>query len=170
MTKETKEKTNFVAPLLSKVISALSLSIKEYNSFLPEEERRTGGYLTILNSDNGDLICVVALGSIKPEKVAKYRDLSLEKAVRLFRHPEHLASHESSNEEEGLYPGALRGLNFIVSFSGQQPNIDEALSFEAITIVERSDHRFHRVLRTYGEEVAPRNHLIRNLISKIGKS
>lgn len=57
-----------------------------------------------------------------------FEKFSQEKALRLFKNPEHDSSHQSRNTAKQLYGGAIRAKNFIVSCSGMSELEDEAFS------------------------------------------
>jgi len=98
------------------------------NELLPEESRRTGGYLTIRDARTNQILLILACGFIPQEKISKYLHLSQEKGHRLFNFPEHNFSWESRNPANNEFGGALRGHRYIYSFSGHQEEIDETIS------------------------------------------
>lgn len=106
------------------------------NAALSEENRRSGGYLTIRHAKTGQIVLILACGIIPEEKQARYLHLSQEKGQRLFNNPGHCFSQESRNPANNEFAGALRGYRYIYSFSGHQENIDEAISLAAFYLVE----------------------------------
>lgn|GEM_PF-1672295 len=112
---------------------------------LPREitGEKTGGYLTMRDSGNGQIILCVPLGHIPSDKVHKYAMLSQEKAWRLWekhsqrgdklswqsRDPELCAYGFQSigKDNWGLWGGAIHAGPFILSFSGLPEMGDEAL-------------------------------------------
>lgn len=90
-----------------------------------------GGYLAVLRISDGALMLLCAFGDIPPNKIKRYRSLSLEKAQRLRKHPEHITSFQSRDHAKKQYGGAIRAdkSGFIFSFSGlPSEELDEALA------------------------------------------
>ena len=71
------------------------------------------------------------LGDLNDPKLATFIELaSREKPDRLVQHPDHRLSRESSDPENGKYPGAVRfpDARTIISISGLPADLDEATS------------------------------------------
>src|SRR3989344_140580 len=134
---------------------------------MPDHPRhRNGGYLTLMR-DWGLIEAVLLVGKCDLASAEKYYELSLEKASRLFLNEAHRSSHESRNEKNQMYRGAVRARNssLILSFSGCTENEDEVISLmsaielesmdvaEAREIAAISDNAlFVRYLAEYGHE------------------
>lgn len=146
--------------------------IEAANLHLPEEERRSGGYLTIMDGGKGQIIMIILVGKIPIEKQDKYLTCSVEKAFRLFEHPEHKTSWESRDDDNMQYPGAIRGLEAIYSFSGHKSDVDEGISTSAFYLIEPivkntlSNERAKQYFDYYYEEVSKRNRFIKPLLLK----
>jgi len=100
---------------------------------------KSSGYLTLFNVKLGYPELIVVLGSIPVEKKKKYLEISMEKAERLFLHPEHVSSFQS---RDGInkWGGAIRVrweeddeiYEYIISFSGLTEAMDEAAVLDAV--------------------------------------
>lgn len=112
---------------VEKIHSSINEIISWANELLPEESRRTGGYLTIRDAKTNQILLILACGLIPQEKISKYLHLSQEKGQRLFSFPTHSFSWESRNPANNEFGGAIRGVRYIYSFSGHQEEIDEVI-------------------------------------------
>jgi hypothetical protein len=92
------------------------------------EDARYGGYLTILDELSPIPLVRIELGEVPLEKKIAYYQVSLEKAVRLLKCPEHVSSYQSRNPDMRMWGGAIRCSPFIISFSGLPELDDESLS------------------------------------------
>jgi len=124
--------TSFAEAIISRIKIAIELQDKIPANEYPEKK---SGYLTIFNVALGYPELIVAIGNIPEEKKKKYLELSMEKAERLFQHPEHVSSFQS---RDGInkWGGAIRIdwyeeveekiYQYILSFSGLTEPMDEA--------------------------------------------
>ncbi len=104
-------------------------------------EGRTGAYVCIIDHRTGQMILHALIGHGTPEKIAKWRELSLEKATRLLNNLPlgHETSEESMDEARSMYPGAIMGNDYIFSLSGMKAMDDEATMFRtAIALGQRN--------------------------------
>jgi len=117
------------------VIIAAQASLREIieNPINPKPEKK-GGYLTIINGTNGDVILIYKIGQVPLEKRDEYFNLSLEKAKRLCKNIFlNSSSWESRNPDNNKWGGAIKcgehygDKKFIISFSGLTEHADEAL-------------------------------------------
>lgn len=118
---------NALLKRVEKIHSSINEVISWANELLPEENRRTGGYLTIRDAKTNQILLILACGLIPQEKISKYLHLSQEKGHRLFNFPAHSFSWESRNPANNEFAGAIRGVRYIYSFSGHQEEIDEVI-------------------------------------------
>jgi hypothetical protein len=88
---------------------------------------KKGGYLTIRDRADGEILLVVRIGDFPHQKANKYLRLSLEKGERLYHHQAqgHVSSYQSRDEAKGRYGGAIIANGLIVSFSGLPEKMDE---------------------------------------------
>lgn len=109
----------------------LAKAMAHINELLPQGEKwRQGGFFLCLHLQPGTFPVIrshVPIGKPLAEKVVRYWGFSLEKGVRLARHPGHQTSQESRNDEAEQYSGAVRANEHIFSFSGLPEEWDEAL-------------------------------------------
>lgn len=112
-------------------------------------EIRFGGFFTIFNPESDELLVLKQFGDIPRDKIQKYRNLSVEKAIRLQMNPGHRSSRESRNEELFHFGGAVffKELGKTLSFSGLPEKADEAL------VLLTAIRAFPR-LREFAEEIA----------------
>ncbi len=170
-TQNNSMKTTEIIPRLANVCKHFQILIENANENFDEGAKRHGGYLSILDKDSGLILMVIAIGTIPLEKAEKYKQLSIEKAIRLFNHKNHRTSWDSKNEKEFQYPGAIKGQEGIYSFSGHNPDVDEALAIAALYLIEpagREQARFTsglKFFRYYYDEVAQRNYFVRSFLN-----
>ena len=81
--------------------------------------------LSISTPSENAMVCYLPLGYIPPDKELGRHEKCREKANRLYNHPASNRSYDSRNPEEGMYGGAVRGRQFIHSFSGLPEALDE---------------------------------------------
>lgn len=94
------------------------------DTFCPE---RTGGYLCLQDMKSGVPLAITVVGTCDDdEKAKKYLTFCQEKACRLQNSPHDHTSYQSRNEANLQYGGAIRGSNYIFSFSGFPELVDEA--------------------------------------------
>lgn len=118
---------NKVLDILYAVESAMNMVLEELRK---QGETRSGGYLTLFNATNKQMVFSIPLGEIPKEKEEKYRTLSLEKAIRLSGKLDDgdASSWQSRDPEKQQWGGAVSiGEGFILSFSGLPELADEAL-------------------------------------------
>jgi hypothetical protein len=94
---------------------------------LRKEGRDIGGYLTVADQ-NGTPVFVTECGIYVSEKRADYLKFSQEKAIRLAQNKEHQMSSQSRDPDNFKFGGAVRGDNYIISFSGCPEQLDELIS------------------------------------------
>jgi len=102
------------------------LAILEAN-FATELGGRRGGCFCLLSPVSHNPIQYFMVGEVPKDKEEKYRLFAREKADRLLLNREHKSSWQSRNEEAGQYGGAIRGCEYLFSFSGLPQLLDEAL-------------------------------------------
>lgn len=137
------------------------------NENLELERQRFGGYLTVLDANDGKVLLVLACGFVPKDKTEKYYRLSIEKAKRVFVDKQHNTSWDSRDEANSQYPGAIRGVEGVYSFSGHQSDVDEAISasvFYLAESTERISEKTQSLFDFYYQEVAERNQFIRPFI------
>jgi hypothetical protein len=93
---------------------------------------RIGGYYCSAQGADGFPKLIASIEKPNPEKLAKYFEYCQEKARRLAGHPEHFLSLESANDDEFKFPGAVRGIDEIDSFSGLPGRLDEVVSAKTL--------------------------------------
>ncbi len=163
-------KTILILDRLNLIYPKINNLIDTANLLLPKEDRRTGGYLTIMDGYKGQILTIIAVGHIPTEKQDKYLTCSVEKAFRLFGNLDHKTSWESHNDANMQYPGAIRGLGAIYSFSGHQGDVDEGISTSVFYLVEPivkdalTNERAKKYFDYYYEEVSKRNQFIKPLL------
>lgn len=93
---------------------------------------KIGGYFCLARAVDGWPLLIVQIGSMPEDKMEGRWRLCQEKALRLASHREHLLSRQSSDPDESLqlFPGAIRGNEFILSFSGLPGDGDEAFMLQ----------------------------------------
>ena len=147
---------------------------KWFNRVLPllptEEVERTGGYFSFYSlTDIGDgpvySITGFRVGTVPTEKEDRYRTFSAEKLLRLSMYPRHKSSFESQDPANNQWPGAVRGKEYLRSFSGLPWKGDEAISLacavdggdltsiEALDIATTSGNEIYRSLCDQYEEL-----------------
>lgn len=119
-----------------KIVACAEWAITWANIMLPEEKRRSGGYLTIREAESGQIVLILACGKISKEKNEMFLSFSQEKGFRLFKNPNHQTSWQSRNIANNEFGGALRGRSYIYSFSGHQEEIDEAICLITFYLLE----------------------------------
>lgn len=91
------------------------------------KSRNPGGYFSLFDvttrSPVADPELIVQFND--PVRGFTCRTLSLEKGTRLLSHPTHILSRESEDPDDGKYAGAVRGTQFVASYSGDPAHIDE---------------------------------------------
>jgi hypothetical protein len=98
---------------------------------LLEEQQKQGGFLCIADKTGRPLV-IHALGSPTAEKWDACLAFCEEKVRRLGMNPTHQRSWQSRNPEQLQYGGAVRGEDFIVSFSGFPEELDEVIAGMAL--------------------------------------
>jgi hypothetical protein len=89
---------------------------------------RRGGCYCMMDARTGKIVLLVLLGEFAYEKRDKYMAFAAEKCARLYAHPEHWTSAESANDAAEQYAGAIRGRQYLHSFSGLPSEGDSLLS------------------------------------------
>lgn len=96
----------------------------------PPRNRRWG-YLRICKRQRDASLQVIffaPIGTVNPARAARYRQLAMEKILRLLSHPEHQSSWQSRNSRLDRWGGAVVIGDFYLSFSGlPQERADEAI-------------------------------------------
>jgi len=92
------------------------------------EDNQHGGVLCVANRDNGVSLASFVFGCLRNDEYEECRIFAEEKPVRLARNILHYLSSESRDmtTTPKQYGGAIRGRNFILSFSGFKEVQDEA--------------------------------------------
>jgi hypothetical protein len=102
-----------------------------FNKDLPEDKRRPGGYLAVIDVFTEEVVMIIMVGKLPddPEKRKKYLDYSIKKGTQLLNYINqgHHTSFESSHA--GFPQGAVYASEYIFSFSGQESEVDEAISY-----------------------------------------
>jgi hypothetical protein len=109
----------------------------------PEWRGRKGGYLCVLDPITELPVLHVPIGILLADKVARYRELSLEKARRLARAWPHFSSYETRDPAANRYGGAIRTGKWILSFSGLPELADEALMIAVAIRMKFIDRKTH---------------------------
>lgn len=123
--------------------SAIEIPTDLFESFLRKKgeddlkykKDQYGGYLTIFDKEDKEILTIEKIGEIPEEKEERYKNLSREKGERLFLHQGHLCSFQSRNPEEDRYGGAIRTENLIISFSGFPEDADTLFVIEVAKLV-----------------------------------
>lgn len=89
-------------------------------------EGKNSGYLAIVDRSDGRLLLHAQVGNCLPDKHAKYCEISLEKAMRIYRNQD-ASSWMSRDPDNDKWGGAIVAGRFILSFSGLPELADEAL-------------------------------------------
>lgn len=144
--------------------TAVTKAIHMANDAPDAKIMRTGAYLTIVNRHTQQVVLQVLIGAGPPEKVAKWRELSIEKAMRLlgFQHLHHQTSYESQDETMEQYPGAILGNDYVFSLSGLKGLDDEAAMFLVAIKCGQCDRN-----ATLGRISEERNPQLRHFLDKI---
>ncbi len=92
------------------------------------EDHQHGGVLCIADSGTGIPLLTCVFGCVTIEEYYTYMGFALEKAKRLAGEPLHFTSSQSRDMTTmpKHYGGAIRGRDFILSFSGFKEEQDEA--------------------------------------------
>lgn len=116
---------------------------------------RAGGWFCMLSPITKQVLngFHFPIGTIPPEKDNRCKGLSFEKALRLSQHRNHLSSWQSRKPEVSMYGGAIRGYNYLFSFSGLPEIWDEALMLTLAFIHEEID--FERAMAIVAESENP---------------
>jgi len=112
------------------VIELLDMIVEWYDKNLNKEEvPRRSGYFTLRNRIDGRVLLHCQISQCPNEdKAAKWAYFSLhEKGPRLLKHPDHVSSFQSKNEEAAQYAGAIAVSDLVLSFSGLPELADEAV-------------------------------------------
>lgn len=90
-------------------------------------EGKKGGYFCLADMQTGIPELLVMYGDPEnPAGKAKYFSFAQEKAMRLAQNKHHKSSFESRIPENSKWGGAIRGHQYIYSFSGFPEIVDEA--------------------------------------------
>ncbi len=163
--------THYLISTVTRVYTQVNLLLAEANTMVPSELKRYGGYLTILDKQDGKVLMILACGIIDPSKKDKYLEFSQEKAIRLLGHKDHKTSYDSSDETALKFPGAIKGSEAIYSFSGHQADIDEAIAIAMFYLVEPGNFESRTNAKTckelfgyYYHDVALRNKYVKQFL------
>ncbi|MFA5052278.1 MAG: hypothetical protein WC544_04465 [Patescibacteria group bacterium] len=100
-----------------------------------DDQTRKGGYCSVIDRINEEVITTFEVGNPAHGKAERYRQLSVEKALRLLETNEqfgHVTSWQSRDEQADKWGGAIIIGDFILSFSGFSPDLaDEAVMIRA---------------------------------------
>lgn len=100
------------------------------------ERSEHGCYICFADLVTGLPFRIECFGEMTEENAEACLKICQEKALRLARHPEHLCSAESRNDDAKQYPGAIRSRTAIISPSGMPWQLDEALALVLATIYD----------------------------------
>ncbi len=103
-------------------------AIEFFNHDLPEEKKRNGGYITVINAYTGIVVMMLAVGEMDDIRRKKYFEYSVRKGLQLFMY---LKTCRTSFEcqHAGFPQGAVYASEYIFSFSGQESDVDEAIAY-----------------------------------------
>ncbi len=166
---ETHDQSKHLLPKMEDAYSQIKRLLECANEILPAGMERHGGYLTILDAKTGQLLTILAAGTMSPAKNEKYLQFSQEKALRLFANENHKTSYESRDEENLKFAGAIRGEEFIYSFSCDQQDVDEAICVSMFYLFEPSEDnrmwfRGEELFDYYYDVVSERNKFIHKFL------
>lgn len=143
--------------------TAVTKAIHMANDAPDAKIMRTGAYLTIVNRHTQQVVLQVLIGAGPPEKVAKWRQLSAEKCVRLLGHqPYNETSFESRSPENNRWGGAVLGTDYVFGLSGLDELGDEAAMFLVAIKCDQCDRN-----ATLGRISKERNPQLRHFLDKI---
>lgn len=114
---------------------------------------KRGGYCAVFENEISNPGLLFHIGESPQDKLGKRIEVALEKGRRLQNWPEHLTSFQSRNHNVGCWGGAIRGRNFIFSFSGLPELWDEAVTF--VLAIRLRQLQESDVLRQIGEDRNP---------------
>ena len=164
--------TRHLISKITHVYTQVNLLLAEANSMVSPDLKRYGGYLTILDRQDGKILMILACGIIDPNKKDKYLKFSQEKAFRLLEHEDHKTSWDSYDEAALKFPGAIKGAEAIYSFSGHQADIDEAIAIAIFYLVEPGEVKFRvdakagiDLFNYYYYDVASRNKYVKRFLN-----
>lgn len=132
--------------LLQRIITEVPPIVSTALAFI-KDPTKAGAYLCVTDFD-GRLELEIPVGSFKDvQRSIDCAAFALEKNRRLAAHPNHLSSFESADEDEGKYPGAIRGDNFLWSLSALPALWDEACMLSlALRVNEISVERVRKII------------------------
>ena len=95
---------------------------------LTHEAHQDGGVFCVAEPKTGTPLLLCVFGCLRIDEYNEYMAFAIEKAKRLAENPSHFASSESRDmtTTPKRYGGAVRGKDFILSFSGFKEEQDEA--------------------------------------------
>ncbi len=108
---------------------------------------RLGGYLCTARQDGIPLL-VVSIGEPHVDKLPRYIEFCQEKARRLAEYPGDVLSLESRNPDLNRFGGAVRGEDYIASFSGFPERLDEVV---AALVLSTGDISFGEAIERLGD-------------------
>ncbi len=113
---------------IAEITRILNTAVPILNYITEHEEHQNGGVFCVANSYDGRPLASFIFGCLTPDECDEYRAYAEEKAVRLAENPLHYLSSQSRDmtTTPRRYGGAIRGRNFILSFSGFKEEQDEA--------------------------------------------
>ncbi len=114
------------------VFDAVSSAVGTYLTHRKNTDpTRKGGYCTIVDRMSEEVVATFEVGHPEHRKAERYRQLSVEKALRLLETNDklgHLTSWQSRDEQADKWGGAIIVGDYIFSFSGFAPDlVDEAV-------------------------------------------
>jgi hypothetical protein len=125
----------------------------------------TGGFLCVA-SEQGIPFLIAHIGMSDASKAQDRLMFSQEKAMRLAQHRAHHLSRESENKELQRYPGAVRALDVLLSFSGLPGHLDELFMIILGVRLNRIPRRAARaLLATYLNDYA-RREVVESFLSR----
>jgi|GEM_PF-3319302 len=124
-----RAKTDLLASI--KLIEKIGkMAIEFLNSQFPENERKNGLYLTLIDRESGELTLTLKIGTMVASEWRRCLDLSISQASKLFfsLFRGHITSFESSHDSDGLPQGAIVFDRYIWSVGGQKEEANEAIA------------------------------------------
>lgn len=98
---------------------------------------KLGGYLCLTGQDGIPLL-VVGIGEPQVGNLPRYIEFCQEKAARLALYPSDVLSLESREPDQNRFGGAVRGEDYIASFSGFPERLDEVVAALALSTMDIS--------------------------------
>ncbi|HWH07521.1 MAG TPA: hypothetical protein VNU47_03295 [Candidatus Paceibacterota bacterium] len=116
-----------------------------------ERKGLIGGYFAVTDKE-GQPIYTLQLGALPVEldRSQGRFEKAVEKAFRLAQNPGHTTSMESANHQYERYGGAVRGVEYLHSFSGLPEKLDEI--FSCLMAYRARDMAYETAARIIGDD------------------